>query len=94
MKIPETVSPDWLRERAHLVRANGDESCARHLELAADVIEQQTAEIERKQSQLSLASAWNNAIIKMAGLEAEWADGGVSVSQVADALRSTVQPKI
>ena len=37
--IPETVTPEGLRARADIVRkALGDESCARHLELAADEI--------------------------------------------------------
>ena len=37
--IPECVTPEGLRVRADLVRkATGDESCARHLELAADEI--------------------------------------------------------
>lgn len=37
--IPECVTPEGLRVRADLVRkSTGDESCARHLELAADEI--------------------------------------------------------
>jgi hypothetical protein len=37
--IPESVTPEGLRARADIVRkALGDESCARHLELAADEI--------------------------------------------------------
>jgi hypothetical protein len=37
--IPERVTPEGLRARADIVRkALGDESCARHLELAADEI--------------------------------------------------------
>jgi len=36
IQIPESVSPEGLRARADLVRRIGDESCARHLELAAD----------------------------------------------------------
>lgn len=36
--IPETVSPEGLRVRADMMRERGDESCARHLELAADEI--------------------------------------------------------
>lgn len=39
VKIPETVSPEGLRERAKIMRGSMDESCARHLELAADRIE-------------------------------------------------------
>jgi len=38
-KIPETVSPAGLRYRAEIMRDKGDESCARHLELAADKLE-------------------------------------------------------
>ena len=42
---PRTVSPEGLRVRAKLVRETlGDESCARHLELAADEI----AKLRRK----------------------------------------------
>lgn len=37
--IPETVTPAGLRERAKIMRDILDESCARHLELAADEIE-------------------------------------------------------
>jgi hypothetical protein len=38
--IPECVTPEGLRVRAGMVRkATSDESCARHLELAADEIE-------------------------------------------------------
>lgn len=40
MQIPETVSPEGLRERAKIMRGYMDESCARHLELAADRIEE------------------------------------------------------
>ena len=36
--IPEAVSPEGLRVRAGMMRERGDESCARHLELAADEI--------------------------------------------------------
>jgi len=36
--IPESVTPDGLRARADIVRKAGDESCARHLELAAEEI--------------------------------------------------------
>ena len=36
--IPEAVSPEGLRARAGMMRERGDESCARHLELAADEI--------------------------------------------------------
>ena len=37
--IPESVTPEGLRVRADIVRKSfGDESCARHLELAADEI--------------------------------------------------------
>lgn len=37
--IPEHVTPEGLRVRADIVRkSTGDESCARHLELAADEI--------------------------------------------------------
>ncbi|KGT75838.1 hypothetical protein MA20_32130 [Bradyrhizobium japonicum] len=39
-EIPETVTPDGLRARANIMRENGDESCARHLELAAAKIDQ------------------------------------------------------
>jgi len=39
MVIPESVSPAGLRERAKIMRGYMDESCARHLELAADKIE-------------------------------------------------------
>ena len=39
IQIPESVTPEGLRARADMVRkALGDESCARHLELAADEI--------------------------------------------------------
>ena len=39
IRIPESVTPEGLRARADMVRkALGDESCARHLELAADEI--------------------------------------------------------
>ncbi len=41
--IPEAVSPEGLRARADLMRWQGDESCARHLELAADEIIKLTA---------------------------------------------------
>lgn len=37
--ITETVTPAGLRERAKIMRDILDESCARHLELAADEIE-------------------------------------------------------
>lgn len=37
--IPETVTPAGLRERAKIMRDILDESCARHLELAANEIE-------------------------------------------------------
>jgi hypothetical protein len=37
--IPQSVTPEGLRARADIIRkAIGDESCARHLELAADEI--------------------------------------------------------
>jgi len=36
--IPETVSPEGLLIRAGIMRERGDESCARHLELAAEEI--------------------------------------------------------
>lgn len=42
-RIPECVTPDGLRARADIMRERGDESCARHLELAADEIERLTA---------------------------------------------------
>ena len=38
MMIPESVTPDGLRARAGIMRGQGDESCARHLELAAEEI--------------------------------------------------------
>ena len=39
IQIPESVTPEGLRVRADIVRKSfGDESCARHLELAADEI--------------------------------------------------------
>lgn len=39
IQIPEHVTPEGLRVRADIVRkSTGDESCARHLELAADEI--------------------------------------------------------
>ena len=38
IQIPEAVSPEGLRARAGMMRERGDESCARHLELAADEI--------------------------------------------------------
>lgn len=38
-KIPECVTPDGLRARADIMRGYMDESCARHLELAAARIE-------------------------------------------------------
>lgn len=39
IQIPENVTPEGLRARADIVRKSlGDESCARHLELAADEI--------------------------------------------------------
>jgi len=39
IRLPESVTPEGLRARADIVRkALGDESCARHLELAADEI--------------------------------------------------------
>ena len=37
-EIPEAVSPEGLRARAGMMRERGDESCARHLELAAEKI--------------------------------------------------------
>ena len=36
--IPEAVTPDGLIARAGIMRGQGDESCARHLELAAEEI--------------------------------------------------------
>ncbi len=41
--IPEAVSPDGLRARAGIMRERGDESCARHIELAAQALEQKEA---------------------------------------------------
>lgn len=38
MLIPESVTPDGLIARAGIMRERGDESCARHLELAAEKI--------------------------------------------------------
>jgi hypothetical protein len=38
MTVVESVTPEGLRARATLMRESGDESCARHLELAADEI--------------------------------------------------------
>lgn len=39
IQIPESVTPEGLRARADIVRKSfGDESCARHLELAANEI--------------------------------------------------------
>ena len=43
MLIPEAVSPDGLRARAGIMRERGDESCARHIELAAQALEQKEA---------------------------------------------------
>lgn len=37
--IPESVTPAGLRQRANIMRGILDESCARHLEHAADEIE-------------------------------------------------------
>lgn len=37
--IPQAVSPEGLRARAEIMRETGNESCARHLELAADEIQ-------------------------------------------------------
>lgn len=47
MTIPETVSPDGLRERAKILLGYMDESCARHLELAADEIERMSLALKR-----------------------------------------------
>ena len=38
--VAESASPDGLRERAKIMRNRKDESCARHLELAADRIDE------------------------------------------------------
>ena len=43
--IPETVTPEGLRVRARIMRKILDESCARHLELAADEIDRLRAEL-------------------------------------------------
>lgn len=67
IKIPETVSAEGLRCRAEIVRRQGDESCARHLELAADKIEELSsradqaitalADFERRMSDVRLKLA-------------------------------------
>ena len=57
--IPETVSPEGLRQRACLARdrMNDSGSCARHIELAADEIETLRAETERLSAALAEAIA-------------------------------------
>ena len=47
--LTESVTPEGLRSRAGIMRLNGDDSCARHLELAA-------AEIARLRSQVAAVS--------------------------------------
>lgn len=54
--ILETVSPEGLRERAKIMRGYMDESCARHLELAA-------AEIESLRNQ---AETWRTTLRQIA----------------------------
>ena len=60
--IPESVTPEGLRARADIIRkAIGDESCARHLELAADEIARLKA---RRGSDDLEATAYGTAIEK------------------------------
>ncbi len=62
--IPETVTPEGLRVRAKLVRESvGDESCARHLELAADEIARLKAKRPRDDPSLE-ATAYGTATAK------------------------------
>lgn len=49
--IPEHVTPEGLRVRADIVRKSvGDESCARHLELAADEIDRLRADNPKREA--------------------------------------------
>jgi hypothetical protein len=62
--IPESVTPEGLRARANIVRrALGDESCARHLELAADEIARLKAS-KRGDDPALEATAYSTAVEK------------------------------
>ena len=62
MLIPEAVSPDGLRARAGIMRERGDESCARHIELAAQALEQKEALLGQAAEKLGEAA---DTIIKL-----------------------------
>lgn len=64
IQIPESVTPEGLRARADIIRkAIGDESCARHLELAADEIVRLKARRGREDPSLE-ATAYGTSIEK------------------------------
>jgi hypothetical protein len=82
--IPETVSPAGLRERAKIMRENRDESCARHLELAANEVARLRKALEEINSQAVCACiAKQDECFQMLENCAEISDAALSSTECA-----------
>lgn len=73
-RILECVTPVGLRARADIMRERGDESCARHLELAANEIERLTAPPAATVRQAIWALREKAKAEKALGYDGSWAD--------------------